>query len=65
MPSAIDSHSSLYTPGSTAFENMVAVITGGQAEVYAENEIIVAGGRPITIDGIDRDDYEPVYTEVD
>jgi hypothetical protein len=64
-PSAIDSHSSLYTPGSTAFENMVAVITGGQAEVYAENEIIVAGGQPITIDGIDRDDYEPVYTEVD
>ncbi|WP_349426007.1 alpha/beta hydrolase [Microbacterium sp. LWS13-1.2] len=65
MPSAIDSHSSLYTPGSTAFENMVAVITGGQAEVYAENEIIVAGGQPIVIDGIDRDDYEPVYTEVD
>jgi hypothetical protein len=63
-PSAIDSHSSLYTPGSTAFENMVSVITGGQAELYAENDVIVAGGRPITIDGIDRDDYEPVYTEV-
>lgn len=64
-PSGIDSHSSLYTPGSTAFENMVAVITGGQAEVYAENEMIIAGGQPIVIDGIDRDDYAPVYTEVD
>lgn len=63
-PSAIDSHSSLYTPGSTSFENMVAVITGGGAELYAENEIIIAGGRPITIDGIDRDDYEPTYVEV-
>lgn len=64
-PSAIDSHSSLYTPGSTAFENIVAVITGGEAEVFAEDEIIVAGGRPVVIDGIDRDDYTPVYTEVD
>ncbi|MGW9585835.1 alpha/beta hydrolase [Microbacterium sp. NPDC055455] len=64
-PSAIDSHSSLYTPGSTAFENIVAVITGGDAEVFADDEIVVAGGRPIVIDGIDRDDYEPVYTEVD
>ncbi|WP_194409663.1 alpha/beta hydrolase [Microbacterium cremeum] len=63
-PSAIDSHSSLYTPGSTSFENMVAVITGGEAELFAEDEIIVAGGRPITIDGIDRDDYEPTYVEV-
>ncbi|KQZ85767.1 hypothetical protein ASD56_05635 [Microbacterium sp. Root166] len=63
-PSAIDSHSSLYTPGSTAFENMVAVITGGRAQVFAQDELIIAGGRPITIDGIDRDDYEPSYVDV-
>ena len=63
-PSAIDSHSSLYTPGSTSFENMVAVITGGEAELFGEDEIILAGGRPITIDGSDRDDYVPAYVEV-
>ena len=65
MPAAIDSHSSLYTPGSTAFNNMVAVITGREAELYAEDQIIVAGGRLITIDGIDRGDYQPAYVEVD
>ncbi|GAA1855924.1 alpha/beta hydrolase [Microbacterium koreense] len=65
MPAAIDSHSSLYTPGSTAFDNMVAVITGREAELYAEDQIMIAGGRPITIDGIDRGDYEPAYVEVD
>ncbi|WP_106816309.1 alpha/beta hydrolase [Microbacterium timonense] len=65
MPSQIDSHSSLYTPGSTAFENMVAVITGGRAELYAEDEILTGGGYPVIISGIDRDDYTPAYTEVD
>ncbi|MGZ0712024.1 alpha/beta hydrolase (plasmid) [Coraliomargarita sp. W4R53] len=64
-PAAIDSHSSLYTPGSTSFNNMVAVITGGEVETFAESEIIIAGGRAITIDGIDRDDYSPTYVEVD
>lgn len=64
LPSAVDSHSSLYTPGSTSFNNMVAVITEGSAEVYAENETLIVGDQVITIDGIDRDDYEPTYTEV-
>ncbi|MDE0545173.1 alpha/beta hydrolase [Microbacterium sp. C7(2022)] len=63
-PSAIDSHSSLYTPGSTAFNNMVAVITGGEAELFAPDEVLIVGGRAVTIDGIDRDDYTPAYTKV-
>jgi hypothetical protein len=63
-PPAIDSHSSLYTPGSTSFNNMVAVVTGGRAELYAENQTVIVGDQVITIDGIDRADYEPAYTEV-
>ncbi|BDV29540.1 alpha/beta hydrolase family protein [Microbacterium terricola] len=64
-PSAIDAHNSLYTPGSTAFDNMVAVITGGEAEVFAEDETIVTMAGPVTIDGIDRDDYVPHYRQID
>ncbi|GAA5033878.1 alpha/beta hydrolase family protein [Microbacterium fluvii] len=63
-PSSIDSHSSLYTVGSTAFDNMVAVITGGQAEVYAESQTIVTVSGPVVIDGLDRDDYTPTYITV-
>lgn len=62
----IGSHSSVYTPGSTSFNNIVAVITGGRAETYAEDQIIsnYVGRQPIIIDGIDRSDYKPAYIEV-
>lgn len=65
MPSAIDSHSSVYTPGSTAFNNIVTVITGGDAVAYAPGETIVAGRSVVTIDGIDLPDYRPEYVRIE
>ncbi|MFB8387337.1 alpha/beta hydrolase [Microbacterium sp. NPDC055910] len=65
MPPAIDSHSSVFTPGSTSFNNMVAVITGGQVELFAPDEVIVTSGGVVTIDGIDLSTYSPTYTQVE
>lgn len=64
MPAAIDAHSTVFHPGSTSFDNIIAVITGGRAEVFAEDLVFVAGDQVVTIDGIDRDDYTPHYTDI-
>ena len=64
-PSQIDSHSTLFTPGSTAYDNMIAVITGGEAELYAPDEIIMAGQGTVFVDGIDRADYTPTYSRIE
>lgn len=63
-PPAIDGHSTVYKPGTTAFENIIAVITGGTAELYAPDEMYVAGDRVVVVDGIDRSDYAPRYTDI-
>lgn len=60
-----ESHSSIYTKGSTAFNNIVGVITGTRVEVYAQDEILVAGGKLYNIDGIDAEGYEPRYLDVE
>lgn len=60
-----ESHSSVYTKGSTAFNNIVGVITGTRVEVYAKDETLVAGGKLYNIDGIDAEGYEPRYIDVE
>lgn len=71
---ATASHSGVYTVGSTAFENIVQTIVGGQVETFAPDVAVVrpaptgpGQGRPVavrTIDGIDRGDYVPHVTGV-
>ncbi|MEU4361768.1 alpha/beta hydrolase [Promicromonospora sp. NPDC023987] len=60
-----ESHSSVYTKGSTAFNNIVGVITGTRVEAYAQDEVYVAGGTLYNIDGIDVEGYEPRYFDVE
>lgn len=62
----IESHSKVFARGSTSFDNMVAVITGGTAETYAPSEIMntYSEAGPVVIDGIDSADYRPHYIEV-
>ena len=75
-PRGIDSHSSVYDPRSVAFDNIIAVITGGEAMLYAPDEvynprpIIVPGAGPIIqapvqTDGIDRPGFVPVYEKIE
>jgi hypothetical protein len=64
-PSAIDSHASVFIPGSTAFENMVAVITGGDAQLFAEDRVIQASGRSPSMGGVDLAGFRPIYTSVE
>lgn len=65
MPPAIDSHSSVFTPGSTAFDNIVAVITGGEAVRFAPTQITNSLGGPISTDGIDASGYTPDYIQIE
>ncbi|GAA4058423.1 hypothetical protein GCM10023065_04590 [Microbacterium laevaniformans] len=62
----IDSHSKVFTRGSTSFDNMVAVITGSQAELCAPDDLVntYSGAGPVFIDGVDSPDYSPHYIEV-
>ncbi|WP_253868901.1 alpha/beta hydrolase [Promicromonospora umidemergens] len=60
-----ESHSSVYTKGSTSFNNIVGVITGTRVEAYAGDEILVTGGQLYNIDGIDAEGYEPRYLDVE
>ncbi|WP_288119280.1 MULTISPECIES: alpha/beta hydrolase [unclassified Microbacterium] len=62
----IDSHSKVFTRGSTSFDNMVAVITGSQAELFAPDDLVntYSGAGPVFIDGVDSPDYSPHYIEV-
>ncbi|MFB8189416.1 alpha/beta hydrolase [Microbacterium sp. NPDC055988] len=75
-PRGIDSHSSVYDPRSVAFDNIIAVITGGDAMLYAPDEvynprpIVVPGAGPVIqapmrTDGIDKSDFEPEYVRID
>lgn len=63
------SHSGVYTVGSTAFNNIVQTIVGGQVETFAPDAQVVTpsrnGGATVhRIDGIDRDGYVPHVTGV-
>ncbi|MGX1584508.1 alpha/beta hydrolase [Microbacterium sp. NPDC055502] len=75
-PRGIDSHSSVYDPRSVAFDNIIAVITGGDAmlfapdDVYNPRPIVVPGGAPIVqapvrTDGIDKPDFVPEYARIE
>jgi hypothetical protein len=61
----IESHSSVFTQGSTAFTNIVNVIGGGEVELFAPDQILIAGRSVITIPGILADDYEPLKEPVE
>lgn len=65
FPSGIESHSSVMKPGTTAFHNIVEVITGGEAIVWAPNEYVRGGYSTIVVDGIDAAGYEPQYVKID
>lgn len=65
FPNGIESHSSVLNPRSTAFHNIVEVITGGEAISWAPNEYVTGGYSSIAIDGIDASDYEPHYVRID
>lgn len=65
FPSGIESHSSVMKPGTTAFHNIVEVITGGEAIVWAPNEYVRGGYSTVVVDGIDAADYEPQYVKID
>ncbi|WP_277212353.1 alpha/beta hydrolase [Isoptericola croceus] len=58
-------HSGVYEKGSTAFNNIVEVITGGEATTYAPDDELPApqGGRRRQ-PGIHAGDYEPEYTSI-
>jgi hypothetical protein len=62
---AIDAHSTILQRGTGAFENIVAVITGGSAELYAPDETLYLQGYPVHVSGIESSDYTPQYTEVE
>jgi hypothetical protein len=64
MPAPVDAHSTVLTPRTGAFQNVVAVITGGRAELFAPDQILVAAGHPVTMSGIEVPGYEPHYVEV-
>lgn len=61
---------------SVAFDNIIAVITGGDAmlfapdDVYNPRPIVVPGAGPIVqapvqIDGIDKSGFEPEYARIE
>jgi len=62
---AIDAHSTILQRGTGAFENIVAVITGGSAELYAPDETLFVQGYPVNSSGLESSDYAPQYTEVE
>lgn len=64
-PPAIDAHGTVFKVGTGAFDNIIGVITGGEVELFAPDQTIIAGRSVITIDGIDRDDYSPTYAGVE
>ncbi|MGI5187791.1 hypothetical protein ACQEVI_06575 [Promicromonospora sp. CA-289599] len=53
-----ESHSSVYTKGSTSFNNIVGVITGTTVETYAPN-VTLPGPRAESVSGIEADSYTP------
>ncbi|WP_157157114.1 alpha/beta hydrolase [Diaminobutyricimonas sp. LJ205] len=61
----IESHSSVFRRKSTAFTNIVNVIEGGQVELYAPDQLVIAGRTVVTIPGILTEDYEPVMEPVE
>jgi hypothetical protein len=61
---AVDAHSSVLQRGTGAFQNVVAVITGGRAELFAPDQHYLAGGTPVQISGIEASGYAPQYVEV-
>lgn len=65
FPAAIDAHSTIYKRGSTAFNNMVAVITGGDAVTWAPDDFVRTPRVSVRHDGIDMPGYEPDYLTIE
>ncbi|MFJ2503211.1 alpha/beta hydrolase [Microbacterium sp. NPDC087592] len=65
FPAAIDAHSTIYKMDSTAFNNMVAVITGGNAVVWAPDDFVRTPRVSVRHDGIDMPAYEPEYITIE
>lgn len=64
-PPAIDAHSAIFNPSSDAFANMMAVITGGEAQVYAPDATENILGLPYTVYGYQADGYSPDYVTIE
>lgn len=54
-----ESHSGVYTVGSTAFNNIVGAITGTEVEAFAASRRVWVGNGYVYLDGIDAADYVP------
>ncbi|GAA1860943.1 alpha/beta hydrolase [Myceligenerans crystallogenes] len=68
-PPVLGPHSGVYTPGSTAFKNIIGVITGTEVELFAPDEAHVykkvsAGEYWEMVDGIEHPDYEPDMVDI-
>jgi hypothetical protein len=63
VPTPFDAHASVFKNGSTAFENIVAVITGGSVEPYADDRLVMARGRSVPVDTASLPDADPHRTE--
>jgi hypothetical protein len=64
-----ESHSGVYTVGSTSFENIVQTIVGGRVETFAPDEVRIhhvrgQGAQLTTTKGIDRPGYVPLHVQV-
>ncbi|MDN4479647.1 alpha/beta hydrolase [Demequina muriae] len=64
-PPAFDSHSTVFTPGSTSFQSIMAVITGGEAELFVPDHFVeVPRQGAVSIPGYLAPDYSPRYTVI-
>lgn len=65
-PPTFDAHSTVFTVGSTSFDNIMAVITGGEAQVFAPDvTMVLSDGSIVTLPGHLADDYAPQYIGVE
>ncbi len=64
-PAMIDGHSTVFRRGSTAFTNIVAVITGGEAELFSADTTAWVGNIPTTQPGYAAPGYEPEYVRIE
>lgn len=65
-PPAFDSHSTVLEPGSTSFQNIMAVITGGEAELFVPDHVVeVPRQGAVSVPGYLAPDYAPRYTVIE
>ncbi|MGZ0066853.1 hypothetical protein [Microbacterium arborescens] len=65
QPPMVDSHSSVFMPDSTAMQNVAAVVTGGEAELFVPDEIIMTPDGPVSLPGYLIDGYQPRYVRIE